>query len=229
MDETLARFIEKTQNKLWGKYRGFVQDRDDPEQLGRLKVKVPSLLGDAVTGWAWPVTPYGGAGIGFFFLPQVGDLVWVEFAEGELDHPLWTGCGWGKPGGQTEIPEDAKTSYPDQGVLRTKSGHVIILSDAQGSEMITIRAKNGCEITIDPNGDLVTVKSKNVTIQSDKVLVQSDSKSPQELATKTFVTDLYDKHQHPSGVGPTGPPLPLFQSETAPQKPLVLTKVLKAE
>jgi uncharacterized protein involved in type VI secretion and phage assembly len=219
MDEKLARFIERSENKLWGKYRGLVENRDDPEQLGRLKLRVPSLLGDAVTGWAWPVVPYAGAGLGFFFMPQVGDMVWVEFAEGELEHPLWTGCGWAKPGQQTEIPEDAKDSYPDQNVLRTKYGHVIILSDAPGGEMITIRAKNGCEITVDPNGDVVTVKAGTVNVQSANGQVQ-------ELATKTFVQNLYDMHQHPSGVGPTGPPLPNFQSTSNPQ---ALTRVLKAE
>jgi hypothetical protein len=42
MDEKLARFIERSENKLWGKYRGLVENRDDPEQLGRLKLRVPS-------------------------------------------------------------------------------------------------------------------------------------------------------------------------------------------
>ena len=71
---------------------------------------------------------------------------------------------------------------------------------------VFVRAKNGCEVIIDPNADLVTIKSKNVTIQSNNVLVQSDTEAPQELATKTFVVDVFDKHVHPSGSGPTGTP-----------------------
>ena len=54
-DELTARFIARSQDRLWGKYRGTVVDRNDPEQLGRLRLRVPGLLGDAVTGWAWPV------------------------------------------------------------------------------------------------------------------------------------------------------------------------------
>lgn len=213
-DDQLLRAIDELRHKYWGKYRGIVVDRNDPEQLGRLKVKVPSLLTDAVTGWAFPVPPYAGADVGFLFIPQVDDLVWVEFAEGELEHPLWTGCAWAKPQGKTEIPKEAQQGYPNQQVLKTKSGNTIILSDVSGSEMITIRAKSNCEITIDPNGSLITVKAQHVTVQS--------SGNSQELATKSFVENVFKAHQHPSGVGPTGPPTPIPDL-------LSLTSVLKAE
>lgn len=217
MDERMARYVERAEGKYWGKYRGFVQDNNDPEQLGRLKVTVPSLLADAVSGWAWPAVPYAGAGIGFFFMPQVGDLVWVEFIEGELDHPLWTGCSWGKPGGQSELPEEALQSYPQQQVIKTPSGNVIIINDSSGSESITVRTKEGTEIVIDRSG-------QKITIQADSVIAQGASEMPEELATKTFVQTIFDTHTHPSGVGPTGPPLVL--STTNPKS---ITKVLKAE
>ena len=74
-DEKLVRYMERGAAKYWGKYRGFVQDRNDPEQLGRIKVTVPSLLRDAITGWAWPAVPYAGKNLGLFFVPQVGDLL----------------------------------------------------------------------------------------------------------------------------------------------------------
>src|SRR6185503_11616550 len=157
MDERIARFIERSENKYWGKYRALVEDRNDPEQIGRLKVRVPSLLGSAVTGWASPVVPYAGGDLGMFFIPQVGDLVWVEFAEGELEHPLWTGCSWAKPAGTSEIPKEAQLSYPDCQVLKTKSGSVVVFNDAAGQEQIIVRAREGCEITIDPNANVVTV------------------------------------------------------------------------
>ena len=92
MDEQIARYIERAEAKYCCKYRGMVADRNDPLQLGRLKLRVPSILADAVTGWAWPASPYAGKGIGFLFIPQVDDLVWVEFVEGDLEHPIWSGC-----------------------------------------------------------------------------------------------------------------------------------------
>ena len=214
-DDLTARFIARSQDKLWGKYRGTVYDRDDPEQLGRLRVKVPSLLGDAVTGWAWPVSPFAGAGHGLFLLPRVGDLVWVEFAEGELEHPLWTGGGWAKPGGTTEVPAEALASYPDQQVLRTPAGNVIVLDDTSGSEKIIVRARPGCDVTIDP-------RAATITIRAGTVLVEDDGGQPQELATRRFVVDVFDKHKHGTAVGPSSPPD--LQSTLVPN---TLTRVLK--
>jgi uncharacterized protein involved in type VI secretion and phage assembly len=163
-DEKLARFIERGESKYWGKYRGFVHDRNDEQQLGRLRLRVPSLLGDAITGWAWPALPYAGNNLGLFFVPQVDDLVWVEFVEGELEHPLWSGGGWGNPGGTSEIPEDAKPNYPDTQVLRTKSHHVIIFDDKEGSEQIVIRDKAGSTITLKHDGTISISTKKDIEL-----------------------------------------------------------------
>jgi uncharacterized protein involved in type VI secretion and phage assembly len=217
MDERVARFIERMENRHWGKYRGIVADRNDPEQLGRVRARVPSLLADAVTGWAWPATPYAGAGIGLLAIPQEGDLVWVEFLEGDLEHPIWSGGAWAKPGGRTEIPKEAQDSYPDQVVLRTASGNVIVLTDASGGEKLTIRSTTGCEVVLDSS-------AKRVTVQADEVVVRGSAGMTEELATKSFVQNVFDLHTHPTGVGPSG--LPLQTSSTIPHP---ITTVLKAE
>ena len=215
MDERVARFIEQAERKHWGKYRGIVVARDDPERLGRLKVLVPSLLGDAVTGWAWPAACYAGAKIGLFALPLVDDVVWVEFMEGELEHPIWSGAAWAKPDGQSELPPPALDSYPDQVVLRTPSGHQIVLRDVDGSERITIRAATGCEVVLDP-------VANRVTVRADEVVVRGAGGSVQELATKSFVQNVFEQHVHPTGVGPSSQPVPT-------PVPDQLTAILKAE
>lgn len=216
-DDFTTRFIADSQSRLFGKYLGTVVERNDPDQLGRLRLRVPSVFGDAITGWAWPASPFAGAGYGFLFVPRVDDLVWVEFAEGDRDYPLWTGCAWAKPKDKTEIPEDARDGYPDQHVLRTPSGSVLIFDDSAGHEKIVVRAKSGCDITIDPGAGTITVKAGTV-------LIQDDNGQTQELATKRFVTAVYDAHTHATAVGPTATPLP--QSNAFPD---ALTSVLKAQ
>src|SRR5260370_25940886 len=59
-DEVLARVVQRVDGRYYGKYRGQVSDNDDPLNLGRVKAKVPRLLGDEETGWALPAFPYGG-------------------------------------------------------------------------------------------------------------------------------------------------------------------------
>ena len=41
--------------RFYGIYRGIVVDSRDPENKGRIKVKVPQILGTAVTGWCWEI------------------------------------------------------------------------------------------------------------------------------------------------------------------------------
>jgi len=56
-----------SENKFYGLYRGVVADSDDPLELGRVKLYIPQILGEAVTDWAWPLNgsinqikwPYG--------------------------------------------------------------------------------------------------------------------------------------------------------------------------
>ena len=73
MDDVVTQIANEVRNKYYGKYRGFVADNEDPQQRGRIKVRIPSVLGDATSGWALPCVPYGGlADQGFFMIPDVG-------------------------------------------------------------------------------------------------------------------------------------------------------------
>src|SRR4051812_21838111 len=122
-DEILARLIQRVEGRHYGKYRGEVTDNNDPDSLGRLRARVPRLLGDKETGWALPAFPYGGASEqGFFAMPDVGAGVWIEFEEGNLSYPIWSGT-WYSSG---TIPESAQFA---QKVLKTSSGHKIVFDD----------------------------------------------------------------------------------------------------
>ena len=96
-----------------GKYRGTVVNPRDPNQLGRVKVKVPVVhenLNDSQLPWAMPCTPYAGKDIGFFMIPPKDANVWVEFEAGEPDRPIWSGCFW-EPG---ELPKNAQVKESEK-------------------------------------------------------------------------------------------------------------------
>ncbi len=143
-DDILARLIERVDGRYYGKYRGHVTDNDDPDNLGRLKARVPRLLGDEETGWALPAFAYGGtAEQGFFAVPDVDAGVWIEFEGGDLSYPVWSGT-WYTSGA---IPESAG---PGKKVLKTASGHTLVLDD--DGQTLQLRDGNGNSITMDSAG-----------------------------------------------------------------------------
>ncbi len=146
------------QRTYYGKYRGFVVDNDDPERRGRLKVRVPSVLGDATTAWALPCLPFGGlANQGLFLVPELDSQLWVEFEEGNRDFPIWSGVFWQQ---QRDVPAEADVGYPASRVLRTPSGHVLHFADESGKEIVLLQHKDGAELRLDETG-AVTLKSRN--------------------------------------------------------------------
>ena len=189
LEKVVANLVQKMERRFYGKYRGFVVYNADPEQLGRLKVKIPSVLGDeVVTGWAMPCVPYGGdADQGFLFIPEVDAGVWVEFEEGDLEFPIWVGTFWSKPGGESELPKPNDPDGSEQGsvqdpptrkIIKTKKGHTIQLEDADGEEMVTIlEATNGQVITMNQDGIQIVDGANGNTILLDSNGIKAEDKN----------------------------------------------------
>lgn len=65
-----------------GIFYGAVSNNADPLKKNRCTLRVPQLLGSAVTTWAMPLTPLVDP-------PKVGTLVAVLFTGGDLDNPVY--------------------------------------------------------------------------------------------------------------------------------------------
>jgi len=136
-----------SQGPYYSKYQGLVIDNKDPEHRGRLKVRVPDVFGDqTLTTWALPALPYAGNKLGLFLIPPVNTNIWVEFAGGNIEVPVWTGCFWPE---EQEVP--AKNGSPDIKILKTESC-TITLDDTPGSSSITIQMGDSVKIVIDSGG-----------------------------------------------------------------------------
>jgi len=176
--DLLEKVVKDAQRKFYGKYRGFVVDNQDPEKLARLKLLVPSVMGDVDTGWALPCVPFGGlAGHGFFMVPEVDAQVWVEFEEGDLRHPIWTGTFWqkaGDPPAEATEGDGTKTR-----LLKTPGGHVLRFDDEADKEKFQLLHPGGSEIAIDEKGILTLTDSggSKVTLDADagKVIVEDSN------------------------------------------------------
>lgn len=184
MSDILNRLIEKVENRYYGKYRATVTDNLDPKNLGRIKLKVPELLGDDnETGWALPCLPYGGFNeSGFFFIPEINSNVWVEFEAGNLSYPIWTGTWWGESDNTSKISEAKVDPDNNVKVLKTRSGHKIEFSDndKDKQEKISIKSSGEHEFLLDDtDGDqkIKTTSTKGHSILIDDANEKIEIKS----------------------------------------------------
>lgn len=145
-------------------YIGEVVDREDPEGLGRVRVRIPGLV-DPASPWAFPLGTVGGGSDrrGFFSVPEKGAEVGVLFHQGDVDHPFYL-CGhWGKPNGQAEVPEPArglpKEETPQVRAFETKR-FLLAFDDREGKEAFLIKdKKSGDQIEFDGVAMGITIKA----------------------------------------------------------------------
>ena len=152
MEETLLRLVRQLENRRYGKYRAIVTNNCDPQRRGRLKLRIPSVLGDQETDWALPCLPFGGlADQGWFMIPEVDSQVWVEFEEGDINRPVWTGTFWQQ---DSDVPQEASKEEPTTRLLKTPAGHVLQFDDENGKEVFRLCHPGGTELNIDENGSV---------------------------------------------------------------------------
>jgi uncharacterized protein involved in type VI secretion and phage assembly len=197
-------------DRFFGKYEGVVTDVTDPKRIGRIRAKVPAVLGEAVdSGWALPCVPAGGGKErGMLFLPQVGDTVWIEFAAGDVSRPVWVGTFWGAPdstGGADDLGSETgpeaptgdggKDATPTLSVLKTKSGHELTFDD--DGEVLLLASGNGkCSIRFEKDGTVVVTAEK----------IKLGSSAGEKVVLGDTFMQFFNQHTHPTGVGPSGPP-----------------------
>lgn len=160
-DPAIAELVERLRGRFFGKYRGSVTDVESGGR-GRIKAKVPAVLGDQTTGWCDPCVPYAGDQVGFAFLPEVGSGVWIEFEGGDVSYPIWVGAYWR----EGELPSGVA---PAVKVIQTQAGHKVVFDDDAGS--VTITDSNANTITLDSSGIALARGSSELAVTESKVSV----------------------------------------------------------
>ncbi|MCL2643840.1 MAG: phage baseplate assembly protein V [Betaproteobacteria bacterium] len=197
MAEEISRISGLLNERRYGKYRAFVIDNKDPEKRGRVRLLIPSVLGDAETGWALPCFPFGGGeSYGWFAVPEKEAQVWAEFEEGDISRPIWTGTFWQR---EADVPKKAAKSLPTTRIFQTPSGHTMQFDDKD--KKIIIEDTHGNKIEMDSSG--VTIKGTQIMLGGDggEALIMGES----------FMS-VFNSHTHtcPGGPSPapSSPPLP---------------------
>ena len=118
---------------------GIVSSLDDPENLGRVRVKYPHL-DEQQSDWARLATLMAGSKRGTFFRPEVEDEVLVGFEQGDPTRPYVLGSLWSKPDKPPE--DDGKKTENNWRQIVSRSGHVLRLDDTRGKEKIEVIDKD---------------------------------------------------------------------------------------
>ena len=228
--EAVGEMMQIMEGRFFGKYRGIVQDNEDPTGRGRLEVLVPAVMGEEPV-WAMPCVPYAGDNMGSYMIPENGTGVWVEFEAGDPSYPIWVGCFWADD--QAPRNERGSQATPPLKIIRTRQGLMVTLDDDQ--QVITMTDKDG------NNFVTIQVQQGKVKVQGTlKVVVEAPQIELVENATHPVVfgdlllqylnqlVALHNAHLHPGetvfGVIPItpAPPVPPFPPAT-PQ--LISTRV----
>lgn len=127
---------------------GLVVDNKDPDRLGRVKVRYPTLPGEETSFWA-PIASLGaGNDRGWWFLPEIDDEVLVMFHQGDFDRPVVVGALWN---GQDTPPEQ----------------------NGGGNEKRVLVSRQGSRVEFDDDGGTITIEDGGGV---GKIVISTDNK-----------------------------------------------------
>jgi len=159
---TIGELLSPKNGNKRGVVIGIVTNNSDPDGLGRVKVKFPTLPGNEESHWARLVTLMAGNGRGIEFIPEVNDEVLVAFEHDDTNRPFILGSLWN---GKDKPPEGSdklvsSTGKVEKRIIRSRSGHTITLDDTDGAEKISIVDKT------EKNSIDINSKSNSLEIQA---------------------------------------------------------------
>lgn len=167
---------DEKRSKIQGVVIGVVTNNEDPDGMGRIKVKFPWLSDEDESNWARVATPMAGKERGLYFLPEVDDEVLVAFEHGDMHFPYIIGSLWNGTDTPPVTNDDGKNNVR---LIKSRSGHVISLNDEDGKEKIEIIDKDEANsIVIDTSENTITVTAdKDITIAAPQGTITLDGQN----------------------------------------------------
>lgn len=159
---------------------GLVTDNDDPDKLGRVKVKFPTLSDDNGSHWVRMMMPGAGPDSGMIWLPEVNDEVIVGFISGSYKVPVVIGGLWN--GVDKPLLGDGLC---DAGAIKrrgfiSRKGHQIVFLDGDDESGIAILSQNGkFKVSLNETKGQFHIKADGkllIEAQSLEIKVDTDAK-----------------------------------------------------
>jgi uncharacterized protein involved in type VI secretion and phage assembly len=180
-----ARLPSGLGGRWYGVYPALVSDLNDPDQQGRVKIKLPWAPdpgGGEYSAWARIATLMAGNNRGTWFIPDVDDEVLIAFEGGDPRSPFIVGALWNG----SDSPPEQIDSQNNIKVIRSRNGVKITLDDSSGQESFIVETPGGQKITLkdgpgsievaDSNGNSIKLESSGITVNaSAKVTINAST------------------------------------------------------
>jgi uncharacterized protein involved in type VI secretion and phage assembly len=152
---------------------GFITDNQDPDKMGRVKVKLYLSEIETESDWLPVISSMAGDDKGIFCLPDVEDYVLAAFTDNQYKKGYVLGGLWpqesplplSEENGDADLNGDGNNAIR---FFRSRSGQRIILDDTEGAEKIQILNIDGTSrIELDAEEELINLESEvDVTLNS---------------------------------------------------------------
>lgn len=209
-----GRDAQAQASKIYGVVIGIVTNNQDPDKLGRVKVKFPWLADDVESWWARPAYPMNGKLRGHWWIPEIDDEVLIAFEHGDPNRPYLLGGlynGVDTPPIVSDITETFSNTSPqkitmtslelmgndprelqkdgknDLRFIRSRSGHLFIFDDKENDERIVLCDKTGKHrLEISTNKKLVKISSADADGDIELIADRKISLLCKELYTESL-------------------------------------------
>jgi len=172
--------------KIDGVMIGVVTNNKDPENKGRIKVKLPIFSQTIETDWIRIATLMAGKERGTLFIPEVNDEVLLAFHMGDISKPYVIGCLWN----DKAMPPAGIDDKNNNRKIVSRAGHELTFNDKTGDESVSIITKKGLKLEMLDKSETIKIQDKG---GSNIVTIKGGTASEIEIKTGTTKVTINSK------------------------------------
>jgi uncharacterized protein involved in type VI secretion and phage assembly len=152
---------------------GIVTNNDDPEKLGRVRVKFPTLSQDDESAWSRIATPGGGKERGLQWIPEVDDEVLVGFELDDTTRPVILGGLWNRKDTPPDPGAMEKGEVKKRMLVSRKDSRLVF--DDDKPEIDLLLGGTSCALKLEKSESSLTGEQKLV-VTATQIEIKATSK-----------------------------------------------------